>query len=119
MAAQNANPPPWDDSMSDGCSGVFDLGFCTPCVRHDHRYHLGGDADDKAFADDELYQDMKDPRFVNWFWRGAATGGMARERWTGVRMLTINYPPGHRLRREENGSVEAFNWLGTANEKEI
>lgn len=105
--------------MSDGCSGVFNLGFLIPCRRHDHRYYLGGDADDKAYADDQLYLDMKDPRYVKWFWRMVATAGMARERWAGVRILTINYPPGHRLRREDNGSVEAFNWLGKANEAEL
>ena len=64
MAAQNANPEPWDDSMADGCSGVFNLGYRKPCCRHDHRYYLGGDAEDKAFADDMMYQDMKDPRWV-------------------------------------------------------
>ena len=105
--------------MSDGCSGVLNLGFRKVCVRHDHRYYLGGTVDDKSFSDDKLYLEMKDPRYVNWFWRTVAKAGMARERWAGVRIFTINYPPGHRLRREENASIEAFNWLGSANEGEI
>ena len=120
MAKQDANPGKWDDSMADGCSGVLDLGFLIPCRRHDHRYFLGGDEVDKAFGDDKFYLEMQDKRYVpNWFWRTAAKCGMARERWVGIRFLTYNYPPGHRLRRNEDDSIEAFNWLGTANEDEI
>ena len=120
MAAQNANPPPWDDSMSDGCSGAPDYGYKIVCKRHDHRYFLGGDETDKAFGDDKFYLEMQDPRYVkSWFWRAVARGGLARVRWAGLRFITINYPPGHRLRRLADDSREVFNWLGTANEDEL
>ncbi len=120
MASQDPNPPPWKDSMSDGCSGVFNLWFKVPCTRHDHRGYLGGDADDKAFADDKLYLEMMDPRYVkSWIGRAVAKAGMAREGCAGVRIFAINYPPGHRLRRADEGALEVFNWLGKANEEEI
>ena len=120
MAKQNANPPRWDDSMSDGCSGVLDLGYKIVCERHDHRSYLGGDETDKAFTDDKFYLEMQDPRYVkSRFWRAVARGGLARVRWAGLRFITINYPPGHRLRRLADNSVESFNWLGIANEAEI
>ncbi len=114
MAKQNANPGPWDDSMADGCSGVLDFGFGIPCCRHDLRYYYGGPSpDDKSHADDLFYLEMQDPRYVpSRFWRWMARRGMARIRWTGVRFTTYNYPPGHRLRRNQDDSIEAFNWLG-------
>lgn len=113
MAKQNAVPGPWSDSMSDGCSGVLDLGYRISCARHDHRYFVGGDADDKSFADNEFYLDMQDPRYTkSKFWRFVARNGLARIRWVGIRFATYNYPPGHRLRRENDDSIEAFNWLG-------
>ncbi len=56
MASQDSNPPPWDDSMSDGCSGVMDwLPFVGDmrdcCIEHDRRYHFGGTEADKRIAD--------------------------------------------------------------------
>lgn len=113
MAKQDRNPGPWNDSMSDGCSGVPDYGYKVPCARHDRRYFIGGDADDKAYADDQFYLEMQDPRFVkSGFWRFVARNGLARTRWVGIRFATYNYPPGHRLRRASDDSIEAFNWLG-------
>lgn len=113
MAAQNSTPGEWVVSMADGCSGVLDLGYRIPCCRHDERYFYGGDEHDKAYADDLFYLDMQDPRYVrSSFWRWMARHGLARERWAAVRFVTINYPPGHRLRRRADDSIEAFNWLG-------
>lgn len=109
MAKQDANPPPWDDSMSDGCSGVFNLGYTKPCKNHDRKYHVGGTVEDKLLADDELYDDMcATPGFWGWM----ARHGMARERYIGVRFFTYNYPPWHPRRRKSDDSIEAFNWLG-------
>lgn len=56
MAEQNATPGPWDDSMSDGCSGVPDkypflVSLKRPCINHDRRYHFGGDRAAKKLAD--------------------------------------------------------------------
>ena len=47
MAQQNSHPPPWDDSMSDGCTWVPDwlpfVGSMLACCRqHDRAYHYGG-----------------------------------------------------------------------------
>ena len=64
MAKQNANPPPWDDNMADGCSGVLDwlplVGNMRPaCVKHDKAYYFGGTKADKRKADQELKEDIK------------------------------------------------------------
>ena len=108
VAKQDPRPPPWDDSMADGCSGVPDLGCTIPCKNHDHKYHVGGTVEDKLIADGEFYTDMcNTPGFWGWI----ARHGLARERYIAVRWLTYNYPPGHPNRSEEN-YIEAFNWLG-------
>lgn len=108
MADQTTSPLPWDDTMSDGCSGVLDLGFTKACIAHDEKYHYGGDIVAKMVADDEFYQDMVD---TSGFWGWVARRGLARERYIGVRTLTYNYPPGHSMRRSFH-KVEAWNWLG-------
>ncbi len=59
MAKQDTNPPPWLDSMSDGCTGVPDrlpiIGNMRPdCVQHDKRYHYGGTEEEKLIADLEF-----------------------------------------------------------------
>ena len=113
MAKQQRDPPPWQDHMSDGCSGVPNYGYRIPCLRHDIRCYYGGDADDKSLCDDLLYLEMQDPRYVeSRFWRFVARNGLARTRWAGVRFITINYPPGHPNRRAPDNSLEVFNWLG-------
>lgn len=104
MAAQDRNPPKWNDAMSDGCSGVWDwFGSHGACVAHDKAYHYGGGVADKLAADDKLYSDLYNLGFP-WSW------GYAKLRYDGVRALTYSYPPGHTLRWGIR--VEAFNWLG-------
>jgi|TARA_Y100000310_G_scaffold70538_1_gene66228 hypothetical protein len=95
--------------MSDGCSGVCDFGFTRACINHDRRYHYGGDVADKLVADDLLYRDMVE---TPGFWGWMARRGMAKVRYTGVRMFTYSYPPDHPLRADQKNRVEAFNWLG-------
>ncbi len=108
MAKQDLNPPPWDDSMADGCSGVLDLGFIVACNKHDMKYHFGGSVEDKLIADGEFYDDMcATPSFWGWM----ARRGLARVRYSGLRFATYNYPPGHRKRSNQQ-YVEAWNWLG-------
>ena len=113
MAKQDAAPPAWRRAMSDGCTFVFNLGFRTPCERHDHRYQRGGDTEDKTRGDDCLYEEMKDPKYVeSKFWRWQAEVWMAGERWKGVRLFTYNYAPDDPRRFNMIGRSEAFNWLG-------
>ena len=108
MARQDPNPPPWDDSMADGCSGVVDFGYTWACNRHDRAYHYGGTVEDKLIADGQFYDDMcATPGFWGWL----ARHGVARERYIGVRWTTYNYPPGHPA-RSESIYVEAWNWIG-------
>lgn len=109
MAKQDPNPPMWDDSMSDGCSGVIDLGFKVPCAKHDEKCHYGGSVEDKLIADGEFYSDMCD---TPGFWGWVARHGVARIRYNGVRFLTYNYPPNHPARSRATGLVEAWNWEG-------
>ncbi len=108
MAHQTANPPEWDNSMADGCSGVLDLGYEIPCIAHDRAYHYGGTVEDKLIADGKFYDDMCN---VGGFWGFMARMGIARERYIGVRWTTYNYPPGH-PQRSESIYIEAFNWKG-------
>jgi hypothetical protein len=108
MAKQDANPPPWDDSMANGCSGVLDLGFTAECNQHDAEYHVGGTVEDKLVADGNFYDNMCNKSgFLGWL----ARHGLARTRYIGVRWITYNYPPGH-PKRKTDIRVEAFNWLG-------
>lgn len=50
--------PPWDDSMSDGCSGAPFLskllGAVACCKRHDEAYYYGGTRADREQADRAL-----------------------------------------------------------------
>lgn len=110
MAEQNPNPLPWHDSMSDGCSGVLDLGFTKACTAHDKKYHYGGPTpEEKLIADDQFYQDMcATPGFWGW----AARRGIARERGIGVRNITYSYPPRHPSRVFAFHKIDAWNWEG-------
>lgn len=109
MAKQDANPPSWDDSMSDGCSGVPNYGYGQVCITHDRAYHYGGTLEDKLVADGLFHKGMCDlPGFAGWF----ARAGFANIRYTGIRATTYNYPPGHEMRDEYSILFEAFNWLG-------
>ena len=109
MAAQTLNPGPWHDLMSDGCTGVFNLGYKKECINHDRKYHFGGTVEDKLIADGEFYDDMC---AVPGFWGWVARRGLARIRYNGVRFLTYNYPPGHHKRKYSDKLVEARNWKG-------
>ena len=109
MAKQDYNPPPWNDSMSDGCSGVLDLGYSIPCRNHDRAFHYGGTVRDKKIADWNLYIDMWT---VKGFWGWVARRGLARVRYWGVRWLTYNYPPWDPARVKFPFRLERFNWLG-------
>jgi hypothetical protein len=106
VAEQHRNPLPWDDSMSDGCTGVHGwLGTNKHCVTHDRRYASGGSVEDKLRADDTHYSDLRNE---NWYTKYV----IAKRRYWGIRMFTYNYPPGHPMRKNYPGRVEAFNWLG-------
>jgi len=111
MAKQDPNPPPWNDLMSDGCSGVHDFFWRKVCVAHDEAYHLGGTEVDKQIADDNLYHRMCDPEWSGKVGAWLGRHGAARRRYIGVRWLTYNYPPGHPA-RSKGSYAEAFNWLG-------
>lgn len=94
MAKQDSNPPPWEDSMSDGCTGVLDwiplVGNMTAaCLAHDRAYHYGGTKADKARADKQLKKDIT--ALGGWF-----AWFCARIRYFAVRKLADN----------------AFNWKG-------
>lgn len=105
MAEQTANPGTWSESLSDGCSGVWDwFGSHPVCVKHDHAYFLGGTVEDKLAADDNMYAGLMVLGFP-WTW------GYAKLRYDGVRCLTYSYPPGHPM-RSSLPKVEAFNWKG-------
>ena len=59
MAKQNPNPPTWDKSMSDGCSGVLDwlpmVGDMTDCCEeHDRAYYYGGGEAEFQAANDRF-----------------------------------------------------------------
>ena len=61
MAKQDANPPPWDRSMSDGCTGVLDwLPFVGSiedcCVDHDEAFHWGGTREDFVKANKKFFK---------------------------------------------------------------
>jgi hypothetical protein len=114
MAKQTSTPAPWNDSMSDGCSGVLDLGFELACTIHDKRYHYGGSIEDKLQTDDLFYTDMCDTPGI-WGW--IARRGLASIRYHGIRMTTYGYPVGHPMR---NGyKIEAWNWLGKSSQIDL
>jgi hypothetical protein len=76
--------PPWDDSMSDGCSAIpigprrvrrrFNRwlfarhpGASAACLRHDRAYYAGGSREDREMADLALvarWGDVGVPEFV-------------------------------------------------------
>ena len=107
MAPQNPNPGPWHDFMSDGCTGVLNLGYKIPCTRHDEAQHRGGTVAEKLAGDDRFHADMcARPGFWGW----AARHGIADIRYHVVRKVTYNYPPGHPM-RSNFPKLETWNWL--------
>jgi len=108
MAAQNANPAPWHDSMSDGCScpKIFKplmLPFRKDCLNHDAKYHNGGTWQDKERADTALYDEIY---AHGWYGRMLAPWV-----YNGVRVGTYNYPPGHELRSwRKLSKAKSWNW---------
>jgi hypothetical protein len=91
--------PPWDDAMSDGCTGAPFLDVCPEahacCVRHDERYYYGGSKADRRRADQAFYTCLRaigiplwraqaSYRFIRWFggpdgrqpWSWAYGGGV-------------------------------------------
>jgi deferrochelatase/peroxidase EfeB len=72
--------PPFDPTISDGCTGVRDFGVRHCCVAHDRDYWYGRTSQDRAAADRELR------------WCIQAEGGafywcLGWVRWVGVRLL--------------------------------
>ena len=61
---------PWDDAMSDGCSGApwlsSDPAARACCVRHDARYYVGGSAADRLDADRAFRADLLAAGIVRW-----------------------------------------------------
>ena len=72
--------PPFDLRISDGCTGVFDLGVRHCCVTHDGAYWRGRTYVDKALADRMLRACIQAEGGV-FYW----TLGWVR--WAGVRVL--------------------------------
>ncbi len=109
MAFQNANPPPWHDAMSDGCSCPWIMRplmkpFRIACLAHDRLYHEGGTWIDKERADTALYDDVY---ACGWYGRM-----MAQSVYNGVRSGTYNYPPDHELRSWRRlTKARAWNWM--------
>ena len=100
MAYQNANPPLWDDSMGDGCSGVLDrlpsVGDISDCCNeHDKAFHYGGDEADWRAANKGFYDCIHKKRRY-WFCYQVSKL-VAWERRAGVRAF----------------GRSAFNWLGS------
>jgi hypothetical protein len=95
--------------MGDGCSGVLDYGYTAACNSHDRCYHYGGSVEDKLVADGQFHTDMC---ATPGFWGVIARAYMAKRRYIGVRFFTYNYPPGHSMRMNAPGRIEAWNWLG-------
>ena len=59
MARQDRNPPPWDDSMRDGCSWVPDwlpfVGSMVRCCKsHDKAFFFGGSREDFEKANNDF-----------------------------------------------------------------
>ncbi len=112
MAAQDPHPPPWHDSMSDGCScplvmKPFMWPFRKYCLEHDEKYHAGGDWVAKAKADVRLYNDIHGH---SWYGRL-----VAQTVYNGVRAGTYNFPPQHELRSWRTlTKAKAWNFEGQA-----
>jgi hypothetical protein len=117
MARQNSNPPPWNESMSDGCSAfVLKLAlwpFKKYCLLHDEAYHYGGtQAWQKDQADSTLYWNIRNH---SWYGRLCAYSVYNAVRWG-----TYNYPPRHPLRSSRKlTKTKAWNWrLTTEDQRE-
>lgn len=62
MAKWQSDPEPWDDSMSDGCTGVLDKypwseDASPDCVKHDKACYYGGGVGDFLKANWQLSKD--------------------------------------------------------------
>ena len=81
------NLPPWDPSMSDGCSIPEPLRPFFPntpaerecCVRHDARYYVGGTEEDRLVADAQL--------LIDWLKTGDVSAAQAQVAFEAVRMF--------------------------------
>lgn len=81
MAKQDPNPPPWDDSMSDGCTGVPDWlpfvgSMLKECKEHDRAFHYGGGEKEFRAANEKFEKGIRRPWClicwaVAWWRRGA------------------------------------------------
>ncbi len=94
MAQQDPDPPPWDRSMSDGCSGVPDwlpfVGSMVKCCEaHDEAFHYGGGEAEFVTANQAFEDCIRRP----WCFVCYAVAWWRRR---GVRLFGRN----------------AFNWLG-------
>ncbi len=82
MAKQDPNPPPWDDSMSDGCTGVPDWlpfvgSMVKECRNHDKAFHEGGSEEDFIRANEIFFT----PAFVKCLVMAAACPDHAADEW--------------------------------------
>jgi len=91
MAKQDLKPPPWLDSMSDGCTCVKDRVFGVdvkqPCVNHDEAYHMGGGGADRLKADKNLCKEIHLIASKQTGWRKPVIHTLAEIRYIGVRVL--------------------------------
>ena len=76
MAKQDPNPPPWNPSMGDGCSGVLDwlpgIGDMTYCCdKHDKAFYYGGGEAEFQKANDDFRKCLKARRRC-WLCAGVA-----------------------------------------------
>lgn len=99
MARQDRFPPPWQDSMSDGCSWVADwlpfVGWMRDCCReHDRAYHYGGGTKDFHAANARFRECIANNNRC-WLCRRVAKI-----------VAWIRY------RAVEDFGEQAFNWLG-------
>jgi len=82
--------PPWDDSMSDGCSFSPDVndGVRAACTIHDKAYYYGGSEQDRLAADDKFREDLVRADMWRWvasiYYRGVRTFGGPGLRLKGV-----------------------------------
>ncbi len=97
--------PPWDDSMSDGCSALpigpramrrrFNTWVFSKwpdasagCLAHDRSYYYGGTMEDRTLADEDLMDDWEEAGVPGWVrrlaWRFIRSGGGPRWRTPGV-----------------------------------
>ncbi len=73
--------PPWDDSMSNGCSFSPDVndGVRAACTLHDKAYYYGGSAQDRLNVDKTFRKDLRAAGMSPWvasiYYRGVRTFG--------------------------------------------